>query len=45
MISRRGFIQRGGLPLIVRKLTGRVIPGNVHTHEGWAVFGADLDTF
>jgi GNAT superfamily N-acetyltransferase len=45
LLRRAGFIRRGGLPLIVRKLTGRVIPGNVHLHEGWAIFGADLDTF
>jgi predicted N-acetyltransferase YhbS len=45
LLRRAGFVRRGGLPLIVRKLTGRVIPGNVHTHEGWAIFGADLDTF
>ena len=44
-LHRAGFVRRGGLPLIVRKLTGRVIPGNVHTHGGWAVFGSDLDTF
>jgi hypothetical protein len=44
-LRRAGFVRRGSLPLIVRKLTGRVIPGNVHRHGGWAVFGADLDTF
>lgn len=45
LLRRAGFISRGALPLIVRKLTTRVIPGNVHRHDTWAVFGSDLDTY
>lgn len=45
LLRRAGFLSRGALPLIVRKLTTRVIPGNVHRHETWAVFGSDLDTY
>lgn len=45
LLRRAGFISRSSLPLIVRKLTTRVIPGNVHRHDTWSVFGSDLDTF
>jgi hypothetical protein len=45
MLHRAGFARRSQLPLIVRKLTTRVVPGNVHRHTGWSLFGADLDTF
>jgi hypothetical protein len=45
MLHRAGFVRRSHLPLIVRKLTTRVVPGNVHRHTGWSLFGADLDTF
>ena len=45
LLRRAGFLSRGSLPLIVRKLTTRVIRGNVHRHDGWAVFGSDLDTY
>jgi GNAT superfamily N-acetyltransferase len=44
-LRRAGFVRRGSLPLIVRKLTSRVLTGKVHTFESWTVFGADLDTF
>lgn len=44
LMRRAGFIRRGGLPLIVRKLTPRVLGANVHNHSTWNVFGADLDT-
>lgn len=45
LLRHAGFVPRGSLPLIVRKLTARVIPGNVHRHDTWAVFGSDLDTY
>jgi len=44
-LKRTGFIQFGNLPLIVRKLTPETLGANVHTHELWDIFGADLDTF
>lgn len=44
-LKRTGFIQFGNLPLIVRKLTTETLGANVHTHELWDIFGADLDTF
>lgn len=45
-LKRTGFIHHGGdLPLIVRKLTSRTLGANIHTHELWDIFGADLDTF
>jgi len=45
VLKRTGFIQHGSLPLIVRKLTPKTLGANVHTHQLWDVFGADLDTF
>lgn len=44
LMRRAGFIHRGGLPLIVRKLTPRVLGANIHNHPTWTIFGADLDT-
>jgi len=43
LMRRAGFIRRGALPLIVRRLTPRVLGANVHNHSTWTVFGADLD--
>ncbi len=45
ILRRNGFLQRRRLPLIVRKLTTKTLTSNVHVHENWDVFGADLDTF
>lgn len=45
IFKRTGFFQRGSLPLIVRKLTARTLGANIHMHELWDIFGADLDTF
>ena len=45
VLKRTGFIQYGNLPLIVRKLTPKTLGANIHTHERWDIFGADLDTF
>ncbi|MDN5797171.1 MAG: GNAT family N-acetyltransferase [Intrasporangium sp.] len=45
VLRRAGFVPRGGLPLIVRKQTGRLMRGNVHRHSAWSVFGSDLDTY
>jgi GNAT superfamily N-acetyltransferase len=44
-LSRTGFIKRGEIPLIVRKITTQTLGANVHTHPLWDIFGADLDTF
>jgi GNAT superfamily N-acetyltransferase len=44
-LKRAGFFRTAQLPLIVRKLTARSIGVNVHTHECWDIFGADVDTF
>ena len=44
-LKRCGFMQRQGLPLIVRKLTTRTLGANAHTHANWDIFGCDLDTF
>lgn len=44
-LRRSGFIRSGSIPLIVRKLTARSLPANVHSHDLWNIFGADLDTF
>jgi hypothetical protein len=45
ILQRNGFLKRSGLPLIVRKLTKKTLASNIHTHENWDIFGADLDTF
>jgi predicted N-acetyltransferase YhbS len=45
LLRRAGFLRRASLPLIVRKLTTRVLPGNVHDFRSWSIFGADLDTY
>jgi GNAT superfamily N-acetyltransferase len=45
VLPRAGFVRRSGLPLVVRKLTTRVMPVNVHTFDAWQVFGADVDTY
>jgi hypothetical protein len=45
VLIRCGFIRSGSIPFIVRKLTGRTLGANVHTHSNWDLFGADLDTF
>lgn len=43
-LKRAGFIRRSGLPLIVRSMTHRTLPANMHDHDAWSVMGGDLDT-
>jgi GNAT superfamily N-acetyltransferase len=44
-LQRSGFITRTNERLIVRGMTARTLGGNIHTHAGWRIFGADADTF
>jgi GNAT superfamily N-acetyltransferase len=44
-LRRTGFFKQGNLPLIVRKLIPKTLGANIHTHDAWDIFGADLDTF
>lgn len=38
-----GFFDRAKVPLIVRALTTRTLPANIHVHENWSINPADLD--
>jgi len=44
-LRKCGFILRPGPPLIVRKLTVKTLGANIHQHDAWQIFGADVDTF
>lgn len=39
-----GFIRARRLPFIVRALSGDLLDANIHVHDSWRLFGADLDT-
>ena len=44
-LCANGFIRRGHQMLAVRSLTNRFFRGNIHHHDGWRMFGGDIDVF
>ena len=44
-LRANAFIQRGYQRLIVKALTARLLPGNIHYHNGWKIFGGDFDVY
>ena len=43
VLRANGFMQRGNQKFIVKSLTTRLLPGNIHNHDAWRVFGGDFD--
>jgi hypothetical protein len=44
-LRRASFIKRGGLPLLVRRISQRTLPVNLSDSEAWRVTAADMETF
>jgi hypothetical protein len=44
-LSASGLIRRGYQRLNVKRLTNRLLPANIHYHDGWAIFSDDLDVY
>lgn len=44
ILRRASFVPRGNLPVMVRQLSTRPLPVDVHNSAAWTIFGADLDT-
>ncbi len=44
-LTRTGFWRRRRLALVVRRISYRTLPANVHTPGTWSVSAADLDTY
>lgn len=43
-LRRVGFVRVRSVPFIVRGLSGELLDANIHTHDSWRIFGADVDT-
>lgn len=43
VLAKAGYRPHPPWPLIVRSLTTRLLPANVHDHRAWALFGGDCD--
>jgi len=44
-LKQCGFFLRPGAVQIVRKLTVKSLAANIHQHDNWHIFGADVDTY
>jgi GNAT superfamily N-acetyltransferase len=45
LLQSNGFVRRPGYRFVVRSLTGKTLPANIHMAEAWRLYGGDIDSF
>jgi predicted N-acetyltransferase YhbS len=44
-LTRTGFLRRRKLPLVVRRISYRTLPANVHAADAWSISPGDIHTY